>query len=217
MKDQDFVVIYDTYCGWCYGAAPVIDALVATGAKVEAVHRHLFQGPQAYRMADGRGAKVLQADARIAALTGQVFSQRYIDQVVLSDTEVLASAFTAQAAALVHDQGAAAEFALSWRLQQARYVDGVSAADRDAMVAALVAEGVPIADAEKVGSPELAARAQTTSERAQQLMRAVGASGVPTVLRVRDDGYEVVDHAAFYGRPGDAASLAHALNASNLV
>ncbi|WP_282154123.1 hypothetical protein [Ruegeria atlantica] len=48
-----FTYIYDTYCGWCYGAAPVIDALIESGADVTVMHRHLFQGANAYRMGDG--------------------------------------------------------------------------------------------------------------------------------------------------------------------
>ena len=142
MEDPKFIVIYDTYCGWCYGAAPIFDALVAAGAEVEALHLNLFRGPRAYRMAEGKGAQVLEADRRISALTGQPFSQKYIGNVVLSATEVLESSLTAQAAALVHGKGAKHEFALRARLEKARYVDGISASDRSAVVAALLAIGL---------------------------------------------------------------------------
>jgi len=50
-----FTYIYDTYCGWCRGAHPVITALIESGAEVEMQHIHLFQGANAYRMADGFG------------------------------------------------------------------------------------------------------------------------------------------------------------------
>lgn len=208
MQARKFIVIYDTYCGWCYGAAPIFDALAASGAVVEALHRHLFQGPRAYRMRDGKGALVLEADARIAVLTGQPFSQRYIDRVVLSDTEVLQSRYTAEGAALVHDQGVLKEFALRRRLETARYVDGVSAADRDAVVAALIAEGVAPEQAERVGTPELAARAEEIADRAARLMRAVGSQGVPTILEQRGDELLIVDHGAYHRRADAIKDLA---------
>lgn len=208
MKPQKFIVVYDTYCGWCYGAAPIFDALVESGAEVEALHRHLFQGPLAYRMADGKGDLVIQADARISELTGQPFSQRYIDNVVLSETEILQSAYTAQAAALVHAKGAKTEFALRARLEKARYVDGVSAADRAAVIDALLAEGVPREEADRIDTPELAAKMEETTIRAREIMQAVGSRGVPTILKVRDGRYEIVDHAAFYGKPEQITALA---------
>lgn len=210
MSDEKYVVIYDTYCGWCYGAGPVFDALAESGALVEALHRHLFQGPLAYRMSEGKGAQVLVADARINALTGQEFSQTYKQNVVLSDTEVLNSQYTAQAAELVRDRGIEAEFSLRRRLEQARFVGGASAADRDAVVAALIAEGVPKSEAEQVGTPELAEKAAQTSRRAQDLMAQVGSHGVPTVLKVTGKTVTQFDHTAFYGRPQDVASAVYA-------
>ncbi|MEM9279766.1 MAG: DsbA family protein [Pseudomonadota bacterium] len=208
MSDTKFLIIYDTYCGWCYGAAPVFDALVASGANVEVLHRHLFQGPLAVRMADGKGAHVLKADARIGELTGQEFSKKYTENVVLSDTEILESGYTAQAAALVHDQGPEKEFAIRNRLETARYIDGVSASNREAVVSALIAEGIPEEDAQKIGTPELAEKAKELSEKAEAAMMTVGAYGVPTVIKVEGDKFTQVDHSAFYGQPEKIRELA---------
>ena len=49
---------------------------------------------------------------------------------------------TAQAAALVHDQGAKAEIKLAQALQKARYVDGISAANSDLVRKVLAEFGV---------------------------------------------------------------------------
>lgn len=154
----------------------------------------------------GKGDAVMVADARIAALTGQTFSQAYVDNIVKSDTEVLASNLTAQAAALVHDQGAAKEFAVRHRLETARYVDGTSAADRDAVIAALIAEGVQPEVAQTIGTPELAARAEAAAQRAAAVIDAVGSQGVPTILEVQGDGFRVVDHSAYYRKPAAIAA-----------
>ncbi len=207
MAAHQFLIIYDTYCGWCYGAAPVFEALAASGAEVRLLHRQLFHGPNVMRMADGKSAFVMQADARIGALTGQPFSDRYFRNVVQSATEVLASHFTAQAAVLVRERGAQAELALAARLQKARYVDGVSAADRDAVVAALVAEGVAPQQAAQIGSPPLAARADAIAAEAEEIMHSVGASGVPALLRRQGERYIQLDHSAFYGQPQRVLTL----------
>jgi len=204
---RKFTIIYDTYCGWCYGAAPVFDALLDTGAEVEVLHRHLFQGSNAPKMSEGKGDYILKADAQIAALTGQTFSQTYAKKVVMSGTEVLESGYTAQAAALVHDQGARREFEIRHKLEVLRYIDGVSAQDRDAVVSALVDLGIEPAEAEKIGTPELAERAQVLSRKADQLMQEMGSFGVPTVLSHDETGTEVVNHSAFYGNPSGVSAL----------
>ncbi len=208
MNALKYIVIYDTYCGWCYGAGPVFDALVASGVEVEPLHRHLFEGPQAFKMGKANGPMIKDADAHIAHLTGRVFSQRYIDNIVMSDSEILTSNYTAQAAALAHDLGAAKEFAVRARLETARYVDGVSAADRDAVVAALIAEGFEPDQADQIGNAELAAKAKKIAQRAAGLMAAVGSRGVPTMIEIRDGAMSVIDCTAYYANPEEITKRA---------
>jgi putative protein-disulfide isomerase len=181
--------------------------LLDTGAEIEVLHRHLFQGPLAYKMSESKGALVLKADARIHKLTGQLFSKIYTKNVVLSGNEVLASHFTAQAATLVHNQGPRKGFALRQRLEHARFVEGISASDRGAVVAALLAEGVSADHANQIGTPALAAKAEITARKAQDLMAQVGSQGVPTVLKTTGNTITQIAHTAFYGRPADITSL----------
>ncbi len=210
MSTPTIIIIYDTYCGWCYGAAPMFDALVASGAKVTALHRYLFRGSHARRMVEGKGALIRRADARIAALTGRLFSQQYLDQVVLSEREVLESGYSAQAAALVRPQGVVMEFAVRAELERARYIDGVSASDRGAVVESLVRVGVARAEAERLGTPGLERRADRAARRARHLMSAVGARRVPTLLWAYGDGtYGVIDHTVFYGQPQVFVDFVH--------
>ncbi|PRY74398.1 putative protein-disulfide isomerase [Yoonia maritima] len=207
MSNKSFVVIYDTYCGWCYGAAPVLDALVSSDAKVELLHRQLFSGPNAHRMADGFGKQAERVDAHIEELTGQPFSQAYVENILRSKSEVLNSELTAQAAALVHDKGAAAELKLAAWLQKLRYVDGVSAADRPALVKALVAEGVAEAEAEQLGTARLKAKADAVSARAVTLSAQYGAQGVPTVLDISTGDAQIIDVSRYYDAPAQIRAL----------
>lgn len=197
-----FTYIYDTYCGWCYGASKVIGALINSGAEVTMLHRHLFQGPNAHRMAGGFGRMALQYDRRIAGLTGMEFSPAYADNVLLSADEILESGKTAQAAALVHDRGARAEFALARALQSARYVEGRSAADEQPIHAALKAAGIT----EALGGGK--ARAAQISGEAARILAQVGAGGVPTLLMHKDGETRVIDIASFYDNPAAISGLA---------
>ena len=196
-----FTYIYDTYCGWCYGASKVVDALIDSGAEIRLMHRHLFQGPNARRMADGFGQMALQHDCRIAQLTGMEFSQRYIDNLLLNAREILDSGLTAQAAALVHDKGAKTEFALAKALQKARYVDGKSAADEQPIYEALNAAGV------KDSLTDGIERAAEISHEAARILSRIGASGVPALLIHKDDQTRVISIADYHSNPAAIAAL----------
>lgn len=207
MSKNKFIIIYDTYCGWCYGAAPIFDALLESGAKVDVLHRHLFQGENAPRMRDGKGDYIVRMDARIAQLTGQHFSEIYSRNVIRSEVEVLDSSYSALAAALVHDQGSEKEFSLRRRLEKLRFVAGTSAQDKQAVINALVDEGVDYDQAVRFDHPSNIKKAKNISQHAIELMNLVGSAGVPTLLRVKGEKVEQVDHSAFYGSPELVLSL----------
>lgn len=197
-----FTYIYDTYCGWCYGAAPVLQALAGQGAEIAVLHRHLFQGANAHRMADGFGRAAMEYDRRIAALSGQEFSAAYVDNVLKSPTEVLESGLTAAAAALVHDRGAGVELELSRKLQQGRFVDGRSAADASHIEATLEQMGVTQPLSEGL------ARAAEVSAEATRLMARHHIGGVPALLRHSGERTEVIDVSAYFRAPERIAEIA---------
>jgi len=197
-----FIYIYDTYCGWCRGAHPIIAVLIESGAKVEMLHVHLFQGINAHRMADGFGKVALAHDTRVAGLSGQDFDQRYVDQVLQSPTEVLDSTFTAWAAALVHDQGAGAEIKLAHDLQNQRYIEGVSAQNRAAVETALAGQGVTLA---LEHGAEVAAQ---TAARAREVLTDLNLGGVPQLIVEEAGQRRVLSIADFYKTPAAVTALA---------
>jgi putative protein-disulfide isomerase len=197
-----FTYIYDTYCGWCYGASPVIDALIESGVDVTMMHRHLFRGPHAHRMGDGFGKLALQYDRRIQQLTGQKFSDAYVENILGNPNEVLESGLTAQAAALVHDQGAKAELKLAQALQKARYVAGISAANSDLVRKVLAEFGVGRALDEGKGP------ARKISAEAAKLQASAGAQGVPTLLQHTGGKTTQVNISTYYDLPEEIAALA---------
>lgn len=206
--EVDYTVVYDTYCGWSYGAAEVLQSVVTSGARVQVLHRHLFQGDNAPRLAEGYAEHMTVADGSIAELTGAEYTEAYATNVRGSTTEILESGLTADAAALVRDQGPQAEFELSRQLQRRRFVDGISAQNRSDLVDELVAFGLTREQAERVGTPELRDEAQATSQRAAALMARAGASGVPALIAHRPTGDQLVDISQFYDDPEAGATAA---------
>lgn len=204
---KKFTIIYDTYCGWCYGASRVLEALVDIVPEAEVYHSYLFQGPNSHKMSEGFGAQAESFDARIGQLSGQEFSQLYVQNVLKGPDEVLESGLTAQAAALVHPRGAVAEMALAGRLQKARFVDGKSAQDQSHIAQVLLALGADQSDVDRLGTPELAALALERSQKASTIMHKARANGVPCVLMRDETGAHQVNLAAFYQDPASVSRL----------
>ncbi|MEL7176325.1 MAG: hypothetical protein AAGK28_07355 [Pseudomonadota bacterium] len=183
-------------------AHPVIASLIESDAEVEMLHVNLFQGADAYRMADGFRKVALAHDTRIAGLTGQDFDQRYVDNVLGSPTEVLDSTFTAWAAALVHDQGARAEIRLAHDLQNQRYIGGTSAQDRTAVEAALAQFGVT------ARLEEGADTAAQITAKARQTLTGLNLGGVPQLIVEENGVREVLSISEFYKSPNAVTALA---------
>lgn len=200
-----FTLIYDTYCGWCYGATPILISLAQSGAKVKALHRYLFQGANAHKMSDGFGHYAEQIDQRIAQLTGQPFSDAYVQRLLHSETEVLESALTARAAAMVRHQGFATEITLAKKLQTARYVEGISASDLSPIIEALqeLLLDAPSASAieRQLFSDDTTTRVESAQIAAQSLLQSAGLQGVPSLLHHTENGIEVIDLEPFYRAP----------------
>ncbi len=208
-----FTFIYDTYCGWCYGAAPVIDALIGNDAEFECLHRYLFQGQNARVMADGFGERARQFDRQISQLSGQRFSQSYFDNILDSKTEILESGLTARAAALVHDRGARVEMALARALQKARYEDGISASEPVPVVDALRSVGFDFQPREildRLNADETGERVRELQGLAMQWQAKVGASGVPTLIRSTGNSHEFIDCTRYFSAPHSIAAVVRA-------
>ncbi|MEJ6391927.1 hypothetical protein V8J82_01585 [Gymnodinialimonas sp. 2305UL16-5] len=180
----------------------MIATLIESGAEVEMLHIHLFQGANAHRMADGFGMVALAHDTRVAGLSGQGFDQRYVNQVLGSSTEVLDSTFTAWAAALVHDQGARTEIALAHDLQNQRYIDGISAQNRAAVEAAIARLGVTAA------LEDGAQDAMQTAAQARQTLASLNLGGVPQLILEENGHGHVLSISDFYKSPSAVTALA---------
>ncbi len=197
-----FTYLYDTYCGWCYAGAPVITALIEAGGAVDMHHRLLFAADHAQRMGDGLGRMIEQYDARAEALSGQPFSDAYRENILRAPEERLDSTLTAQAAALVHDKGAASEMTLARRLQKARWEDGRSAQDADHIETILREEFDVEAPLSSAKAP-----AQDMARATERMMQQYGLSGVPVLIMEKDGTLYNVALSDYYKQPDRIAAL----------
>jgi len=116
--------IFDPLCGWCYAAAPLVDAARdVSGLKVELHGGGMMTGPNRRPITPEWRSYVIPHDRRIAELSGQPFGAAYFDGLLNDGGAMLDSAppLTAVLAAqAVADRG----LDMLKRVQHAHYVEG---------------------------------------------------------------------------------------------
>lgn len=188
------VAIVDPLCGWCWGAAPALSRIAASGlVRFEILASGLFIGGRP--MTPDFAAYAWKNDCRIRDLTGQTFSDAYREKVLGDFDSTFDSGPATLAFAAVQLLEPEKALAALHALQAARWVDG-----RD-----VTAEPVCAAVLREVGCSEATAAAfldeddaviAALNQRAmlaRDLMAHVGARGVPTLLRVVENGVEAID------------------------
>lgn len=137
--------IFDPLCGWCYGAAPLVDAAARIDGLTLALHAGgMMTGPQRRQIDAGWRDYVLPHDRRIAELSGQPFGSGYTEGLLRDTTAVMDSA-PPTTAILAAEQLAGNGVALLHRLQRAHYVEGQRIADLPVLTALAQEIGLPVA------------------------------------------------------------------------
>ncbi|SMY06133.1 DsbA family protein [Flavimaricola marinus] len=199
---QTLHYLFDPLCGWCYGAS----ATIATLSK----HPDIDLKPHATGLFAGGGARPMKSfaaqawanDQRIAALSGQQFTQAYRRDVLGAEDASLDSTVATLAVTAVADTAPDRVIEALARIQAARYVDGKDVTS-SAVVADLLAElGLKEASA-RVLEPDTAlldlVRNRTTEART--LMTAFGLQGVPALIAEIDGTSRGMDASTLYSGP----------------
>lgn len=191
--------IYDPLCGWCYGAAPLVQAARAM-LPVRAHGGGMMAGDNRQRVTPALRDYVMPHDRRIAQLTGQPFGEAYFEGL-LRDTSAVFDSAPPIAAMLAADQLDGRGLDMIARLQTAHYVEGRRVPDAAVLVemaGTLGLEADAFAQAlEKLQGERLRSHIAAT----RQLMARVGARGFPSFVLERDGQFAPFDAAAYYGRP----------------
>jgi putative protein-disulfide isomerase len=191
--------IYDPFCGWCYGAAPLVKAAL----EVLPVHAHgggMMAGGQRQLVTSRLRDFVVPHDHRIAQLTGQVFGEAYFEGL-LRDTSAVFDSGPPIAAMLTAEKIAGDGLAMLSRLQLAHYVQGRRIADYAVLIEIAGSIGLDPAKFEQVLDDCEDSVVQSHIDETRQLMHRLGVHGFPSFALERDDRYELLAAGAFLGRP----------------
>ena len=201
--DKVLQYLFDPLCGWCYGAAPTVSALLETsGVSIELLPTGLFSGEGARPMNDEFAAYAWSNDQRIEQLTGQHFSDAY-RQRVLADRQ---RRFDSSPATLAMTAVALTDASKGWpalkAIQHARYVEGRDVTSPFTLASLLETLGLNDA-ASMVRDPDEALISANASRmgRARVLMQEFGVSGVPQLILHADAKRTLLSLSAAYSNP----------------
>lgn len=193
--------IFDPLCGWCYGAAPLVDAARDIAGLHVAPHGGgMMTGGNRQPVTDALRRYVMPHDERIAGLTGQVFGRDYFDGL-LRDSGAVFDSEPPTTAILAAEQLDGRGLDLLKRLQHAHYVEGRRIADP--AVLGVLARDIGLDGAAFDTAYGAAQGADTAAHIAasRQLLARVGGSGFPTFALELGGVYTLLEPARYLGRP----------------
>ncbi|MBS4723293.1 DsbA family protein [Aeromonas veronii] len=190
--------VYDPLCGWCYGAAPLLQAAATiAGLKIELHAGGLWMGSRRQPMGEALRDYVRPHDQRIEALTGQHFGERYFNELLLREGCLLDSEPPIRAVLAVTTLGGDG-LTMLHRIQQSHYRDGIWIGE-PAFLATLAAEqGIA---AEAFQQAYLQAPLLQHLADSQGWMKRLGGQGYPTLGLMHNDKVSAVRVADFLGDP----------------
>ena len=207
--------IFDPLCGWCYGAAPLIEAArKMTGLDIALHAGGLMTGSDRQPVTEGLRRYVMEHDQRIGALTGQPFGDAYLNGL-LRDTGAVLDSGPPIEAILAADLLGGRGLDMLERIQKAHYVEGRRVADRGVLVGLAADIGLPEATfkpmLEKVAGPTVAKHIAASRD----LLRRIGGQGFPAFVFDAGRGLLTLDAARHFGHvPAWQQTLAERMSGS---
>lgn len=190
--------VFDPMCGWCYGAKALVQILQDIPDTVFVFHPG---GMIPRRAIDTQfRSHILQADARIADITGVQFGDAYKARVASAEPLILDS-FQTALAIVVAERLTQQGFAMLNAIQTAHYVDGLDVSSPATLQSLAEKLGITESLWQKTieeYQPELT----NIIDASHQFMQRFQVRGFPTLLIEQDQNWTKLDHSAFYGQPG---------------
>lgn len=210
MAIDHLIYLYDPLCGWCYGAMPAIHGLADLGGCiVEPVPSGLFVAPG--KTLDAEMARhIEQADARIAAMSGQRFSELYKRKVLGNPELPFDSTAATEALTAVSQWNVRRELDALHALQRERFVAGRDISDRSVIAQALSKSLGDDAETweQRLANPALPGLTDKRVARAKKVMKAVGMHGVPALVWPSEQGMRLLPGQWLFGEKTLSEQLA---------
>lgn len=193
--------IHDPMCGWCYGASPLLDAIRQQWPEWQ-LEMH-GGGLFSQRKVDHELVTyVRHHDARIQQMTGQPFSEHYMDNLRNSSAPKLDSAEAIAGVLAAEQLESGLGIAMFSAIQSAHYTQGLPVSE-PAVLARLaqdlgLEESAFLTTLTQIKKEEAIPHIESTRFRMQRL----GASGFPTfALETESGGWHLLPHSQYYGKP----------------
>lgn len=199
-KERTLHAIIDPLCGWCYAAAPLLDAAVKAGFTIKLHGGGMLTGSRRKQIDANWRDYVMPHDLRISELTGQPFGENYFDGLLRDTTIVLDSAPPIKAMLAIDAMGGDS-LAYLHSVQLAHYRDGHSASDEDNLTKLAIAQGFSSNDfAAQYAQAEDKLDEHIIESRA--LLNRIGAQGFPSIAIEADNGAIIaININRYYGQP----------------
>lgn len=194
--------LYDPLCGWCWGAAPLLQAAAELpGVELRLHGGGLFAGAARRPVTSELRAYVGPHDRRIAELSGQPFGPGYTDGLLKDPDAMLDSEPPITAVLAAQDLAPQAGPALLARIQRAHYVEGRRIAELAVLNALAREQGLDGEAFEAAYQRCAGAPVQAHLRAARELLQRAGGQGFPSLVLEQPDGpLRLLEIGRFYGQ-----------------
>ena len=189
--------IYDTLCGWCYGAEP----LVWAATKVDGLALRMHAGglwPQPTRLPQHTRRYIQQADARVGQMSGQPYGDAYLNGLLFDPDLVLESRPVVAAVLAAQSLDAGKALSMLRGIQHAHYEQGKHVVREDVLREVAASIGL---DATAFAKAAASVPVDEHIAESRELMNNVGAQGFPTFVLQVGDEWLAVPHSRFASAP----------------
>ncbi|AXT73391.1 DsbA family protein [Vibrio sp. dhg] len=188
---------FDPMCGWCYGASDLLEPLV-TSPQFNVVFHPGGMLNQHVISSEFR-QHIIGSDERIAAETGAVFGDAYL-QRVKQEREFILDSYLPTLAILTAEKLSLDPWVMLKAIQSAHYQSGLKVNEPSTLKSIAETLGLDTSDWD-----ELMEQNQTVLineiHSSQQLMSQLQVSGFPTLLVEKEGQFFRIPHTAYYGKP----------------
>ncbi|KER67951.1 protein-disulfide isomerase [Burkholderia cepacia] len=201
MSDATLHYLYDPYCGWCFGASPMLTAAQQIdGLHVEPHSVGMLAGPRRQMMSPEWRDFVRPHEKRITALSHVEFGAPYVEHVQEDPSVVLDSGMPT-AAMLAAESLSSRGLDMLKRLQRAYYVEGMPIAERDVILGLAAELGFEKDSFAQAFDDAVDHALEAHIDASNNLLASLDARGFPAFSLQIGDKSEKLPLGRYYGKP----------------
>lgn len=194
--------LYDPFCGWCYGAAPLVTAAAEIeGVEIKPHGIGMLSGDQSKMMSGEWRDFVRPHEERITAHSQQEFAEPYV-KGVLDHEDVLLDSSPPTAAMLTAEKLEGRGVEMLKRLQTAYYQEGRAITDPKIIEQVAVELGFDPQHFMKMFDEISKTSLNHHLAQSKALMDLLQARGVPSLALEIDGQFETLHLGHYLGQPG---------------